>query len=95
MLFSWIYEQYSLSLKLEIGNFIQTLTDILNQELQVIINKSKDIQKYGNSLQTKPMEGIALHIALTILREKLPNKYIFSHINNKNQKVIIIENKKF
>jgi spoIIIJ-associated protein len=91
MLFSWIYEQYSLSIKLEVGTFIQDLKRDIEIELSSIIKKATDNIDTYKILKTKPMEGISLHLALTILRETLPNRYIYPHRNDKNQKIIIIE----
>jgi spoIIIJ-associated protein len=86
MLFNWINHKYSLMLRLEVGQHLQLQEDSIALYLEPIIT---NIEK-GNIVKTKPLNGVALYTALTILRKKFPKKYIAVKINIKGDKYILI-----
>jgi spoIIIJ-associated protein len=87
MIFSFINDRYSLSITLEVGSFLKKSKENLIKELAPLIAR---VNKYGNG-KSKPMDGVFLHLALSILRASLPNKYIVAKKNSKNQKIIVID----
>ncbi len=46
--------------------------------------------KLTGKAQTKPLDGVLAHIAITQLREQFPNKYIAFRLTNDGQRYIII-----
>jgi len=86
ILFNWINDKYDLTLKLEIAEFLE------NQEKNVLsyVDSIIDIIEDKGYFKTKTFDNVSLHIALTSLREKFPNKYVAIKVNQKQEKYILI-----
>jgi spoIIIJ-associated protein len=86
MLFNWIHETYGYMIRLEVAEFLRNQEDSVNRYVDNII---QNIERDGKG-QTKPLDGILVHIALKRLRDEFPNKYVAVKTNNKRQKYIVI-----
>ena len=84
--FSWINHKYGLMVRLEIAEFLKNQEAMIANYLLPII----ETIKLTGKAQTKPLDGVLAHIAITQLREHFPNKYIALRIANNGQKYIII-----
>ncbi|WP_104722143.1 Jag N-terminal domain-containing protein [Helicobacter mesocricetorum] len=86
LLFNWINHKYGLMIRLEIAEFLKNQEEMIANYLLPIIDTIKTTGK----AQTKPLDGVLAHIAITQLREQFPNKYIAFRLTNDGQKYIII-----
>ena len=86
ILFNWIHDKYNLMLRLEIAEFLSSQENNIKKYIESILPKIIEAEYY----KTKTLDGILIHIALTILREKLPNKYICVKQNINKEKYILI-----
>jgi len=87
MLYSWINQKYGFKVRLEIAEFLKTQEEMLRNFLAPFIEKVKE-RGYG---KTKPFDGILSFIALEILREEFPNKYVAIKERNGEKYVVIGE----
>lgn len=87
MLFNWINTCYGYGVYLEIAQFLENQEAYMRTYLKPIIRKAN---KQGLA-QTKCLDGMLAYIALKILRQELPNKYIISHDSGNNEKYITID----
>ena len=46
--------------------------------------------KNGNMVKTKPLDGVLVHIALKILRDEFPDKYVAIKTNIKGDKYVLV-----
>jgi spoIIIJ-associated protein len=72
MMYNWIYQKYGYKVRLEIAEFLKKQEEMLRSFLAPFIEKVKE-RGYG---KTKPFNGILVFLALEILREAFPNKYV-------------------
>ena len=86
MIFNWIHETYGYMIRLEVAEFLQNQEDAVNRYIDSIVD---NIEMDGRG-QTKPLDGILVHIALTRLRVEFPNKYVAVKTNSKRQKYIVV-----
>jgi len=86
MLFNWINPKYGISLRLEIAEFLKNQEDMIYRYIDTL---SEKIEKVGRT-QTKPLDGILIHIALNRLRDLYPNKYV--GIKSKDDRRFIVIN---
>ena len=86
MIFNWVYQKYGFRTRLEIASFLETQEDMMRKLLAPLIN---EIEEKGRA-KTKPFDGILAYIALDILREEFPNKYIAIKRNRNGENYIII-----
>ncbi len=86
ILFNWLNSKYNLYLKLEIAQFYSSQQEMVKNLLKPVIAQ---VHEYGKA-KTKPLDGILIQIALEILRETFPHKYVAIKKNELNQKYIII-----
>jgi len=86
ILFNWILDKYSMTLRLEIASFLKSQEDVIYSYLEPFI---KDINN-GKMIKTKPLDGVLVHIALKYLREKFPNKYVAIKTNIKGDKYVLV-----
>lgn len=89
MLYNWLHQKYGFKVKLEIAEFLKTQEEKLREYLDFFIKEKINPKGYG---RTKALNGILLYLALDILREKLPDKYIGIKERN-NEKYIIVGEK--
>jgi spoIIIJ-associated protein len=85
MMYNWINQKYGYKVRLEIAEFLKTQTEMLRNFLQPFIEKVKE-KGYG---KTKPFDGILAFLALEILREAFPDKYVAIRERNGEKYVII------
>lgn len=86
LLHSWINSKYNLFIRLEISHFLENQTQVVQQYLQGVIEK---IESTGRA-QTKPLDGVLVKIALELLRERFPHKYVGIRQCEGDQKIIIV-----
>jgi len=86
ILFNWIHDEYNLMLRLEIAEFLQNQEENMEKYIESILPTIEESEYF----KTKNLDGILIHIALTLLREKLPNKYISVKQNINKEKYILI-----
>jgi spoIIIJ-associated protein len=87
MLYSWINQKYGFKVRLEIAEFLKTQEEMLRSFLSSFIQRVKE-KGYG---KTKPFDGILAFIALEILREEFPEKYVAIKDRNGEKYVVIGE----
>jgi spoIIIJ-associated protein len=86
VLFNWIHDTYNLMLRLEIAEFLQSQEEGMQKYIDSILPDIKEQVFY----KTKILDGILVHIALTILRKELPDKYVAVKQNINKEKYILI-----
>ncbi|ACM92391.1 conserved hypothetical protein [Nautilia profundicola AmH] len=87
MLYSWINQKYGFKVRLEIAEFLKTQEEMLRSFLAPFIEKVRE-RGYG---KTKPFDGILAFIALEILREEFPDRYVAIKDRNGEKFVVIGE----
>jgi len=87
MLYSWINQKYGFKVRLEIAEFLKTQEEMLRNFLEPFIERVKE-RGYG---KTKPFDGILAFIALEILREEFPDRYVAIKDRNGEKFVVIGE----
>jgi spoIIIJ-associated protein len=87
MLYSWINQKYGFKVRLEIAEFLKTQEEMLRNFLAPFIGRVKE-RGYG---KTKPFDGILAFIALEILREEFPDRYVAIKERNGEKFVVIGE----
>jgi len=86
MLYNWIHQKYGFKVRLEIAEFLKTQKEKLKDYLDFFVEEKIKPRGYG---RTRALDGILAFLALEILREKLPEKYV--GIKEKNgEKYIIV-----
>ncbi len=86
MLFNWINAKYGLLIRLEIAEFLKNQEEMIRSYLAPLIDTIK-VEGRG---QTKPLDGVLAHIALKVLREEFPNKYVSFREHISGEKFVII-----
>eukprot|EP01155_Anaeramoeba_flamelloides_P018730 Anaeramoba_flamelloidesa571343_40.p1 GENE.a571343_40~~a571343_40.p1 ORF type:complete len:296 (-),score=32.67 a571343_40:232-1119(-) len=86
ILFNWLHKSYGLTLKLEVAEFLQTQEAAIGRYLEPVI---ENIEQNGGA-KTKTLDGILVHIALTKLRERFPNKYVAIKTNQRGDKFVVV-----
>ena len=87
MMYNWINQKYGYKVRLEIAEFLKTQSEMLKNFLEPFIEKVKE-RGYG---KTKPFDGILAFLALEILREAFPDKYVALREKNGEKYVVIGE----
>ncbi len=87
MLYNWINQKYGYKVRLEIAEFLKIQEEMLRNFLAPFIEKVKE-RGYG---KTRPFDGILAFIALEILREEFPDKYVAIKERNKEKFVVVGE----
>lgn len=89
MIYNYVHQKYGFKTKLEIAEFIKNQKEKLEEYLDFFIKEKIEKRGYG---RTKPLNGILAFLALEILREKLPEKYV--NIKERNgEKYIVVGEK--
>jgi len=86
MLYNYVHQKYGFKVKLEIAEFLKTQKERLSEYLDFFIKEKVKKQGYG---KTKPLNGILAFLALEILREKLPDKYVALKEKNGEKFVVV------
>lgn len=87
MIYSWVHQKYGFKTRLEIAEFLKNQEEMLRNFLAPFIEKVK-VKGYG---KTKPFDGVLAYIALEILREAFPEKYVALKEKNGEKYVVIGE----
>ena len=90
MLYNWIHQKYGFKVRLEIAEFLKTQKEKLKEYLDFFVEEKIKPRGYG---RTRSLDGILAFLALEILREKLPEKYV--GIKEKNGEKYIIVGEKY
>jgi spoIIIJ-associated protein len=86
LLFNWINDKYSMMTRLEIAQFLKSQEESTILYLEPIIKNIKT----NNTAKTKPLDGVIIHIALKILRDEFPKKYVAIKTNTKGDKYVFV-----
>ena len=89
MLYSWLHQKYGFKVRLEIAEFLKTQEEKLKEYIDFFIKEKIEPRGYG---RTKALNGVLLYLALEMLRERLPDKYIGIKERD-NEKYIIVGEK--
>ncbi len=87
MMYNWISQKYGFKVRFEIAEFLKTQQEILREFLKSFIERVKE-RGFG---KTKPFDGILAFLALEILREAFPEKYVAIRERNGEKYVVIGE----
>jgi len=88
IIYNWIHQKYGFKVRLEIAKFIELQKEMIRNFLEPFIEKVKE-RGYG---KTKPFNGILVFLALEVLREAFPDKYVAIKEKN-NEKYIVVGQK--
>ena len=86
MLYNYVHQKYGYKVRLEIAEFIKTQKEKLKEYIDFFIEEKINKRGYG---RTKPLNGILAFLALEILREKLPQKYVKIKERNGEKYVVV------
>ena len=85
MIYHYINQKYGFRVRLEIAEFLKNQEEMLRNYLAPFIEK---IKKRGFG-KTKPFDGVLSFLALEILREVFPEKYVAIREKNGEKYVIV------
>ena len=88
MLYNWIHQKYGFKVRLEIAEFLKTQKEKLKDYLDFFVEEKIKPRGYG---RTRALDGILAFLALEILREKLPDKYVGIKERNGEKYIIVGE----
>jgi len=86
MLFNWLNPKYDIQIRLEIAEFLKSQEEMIKNLLIPVIER---IKQEGRG-QTKPLDGVLIQIALKLLREEFPDKYVGIRENRNKEKFIVV-----
>ena len=86
MIFTWISQKYGYKTRLEIASFLENQEEMMRKFLEPTI---REIEQKGRC-KTKSFDGVLVYIALKILREEFPHKYVAIKTNKDGTKYIIV-----
>ncbi len=86
MLHNWIKIKYQMMSTLEIASFLQTQKDSIERYLDIFCEKVTE----GGRVQTKPLDGILVKLALESLRKRYTDKYVAIRTLKNGKKVIVV-----
>ncbi|MFV0480430.1 MAG: Jag N-terminal domain-containing protein [Campylobacteraceae bacterium] len=86
MIYNWINAKYGLGIRLEISQFLKNQEEMINSYLVSVIER---INTQGRG-QTKILDGVLIKIALEILREKFPEKYVGIKTGREGGRFIVV-----
>lgn len=87
MLFNWLHGKYELFIKLEIAEFLTSQQEMIKVYIQPVIEQ---VEETGRA-KTRYLDGILVQIALELLRERFPNKYVAVKVSKDGHKFIVID----
>ncbi|EAI5559949.1 Jag N-terminal domain-containing protein [Campylobacter lari] len=85
LLYNWLSAKYKIQPRLEIAQFLENQTQAIENYLKILIEK---VESAGR-VQTKPLDGIWLKLALEKLRERFPNKYVAIKQNDDQRYIVV------
>jgi len=90
MIYNWIKIKYNLTATLEIASFLQTQKESIANYIESLKERIEENAK----VQTKPLDGILVKLALDGLREKYPEKYVAIRTLKSGKKIVIVNDYK-
>ncbi|EAK9944696.1 Jag N-terminal domain-containing protein [Campylobacter lari] len=85
LLYNWLSAKYKIQPRLEIAQFLENQTQAIENYLKILIEK---VESTGR-VQTKPLDGIWLKLALEKLRERFPDKYVAIKQNDDQRYIVV------
>lgn len=85
LLYNWLNAKYKIQPRLEIAQFLENQTQAIDSYLKILIEK---VENTGR-VQTKPLDGIWLKLALEKLRERFPDKYVAIKQNDDQRYIVV------
>ena len=85
IIYNWIHQKYGFKVRLEIAKFVELQKEMIRNFLEPFIEKVKE-RGFG---KTKPFNGILVFLALEILRDAFPDKYVAIKEKN-NEKYVVV-----
>ncbi|EGK8091010.1 protein jag [Campylobacter lari] len=85
LLYNWLSAKYKIQPRLEIAQFLENQTQAIENYLKILIEK---VESAGR-VQTKPLDGIWLKLALEKLRERFPDKYVAIKQNDDQRYIVV------
>ncbi|BCZ18888.1 hypothetical protein NHP190012_05300 [Helicobacter sp. NHP19-012] len=86
LLFNWIHYKHNYNIRLEVASFLKDQEEMMEVYLQGVMMAVHEVGK----AQTKPLDGMLLHIALKRLREAFPNKHVVIEQNSQHESVVVV-----
>ena len=86
MLYNYIHQKFGFKVRVEIAEFLKNQKEKLEEYINFFIEDKIKKRGYG---RTKPLNGILVFLALEILREKLPDKYVGIKERNGEKYIIV------
>lgn len=86
LLFNWISQKYGFKTRLEIGDFLENQEEMMRKYLEPTI---KEIEEKGRC-KTKPFDGVLAFLAVEILRQEFPHKYVAIKKNKDGSQYVIV-----
>jgi len=86
ILYNYVHQKYGYRVRLEIAEFIAQQKEKLKEYLDFFIKEKIEKQGYG---RTRALNGILPFLAVEILREKLPDKYVAIKEKNGEKYVVV------
>ena len=85
IIYNWIHQKYGFKVRLEIAKFVELQKEMIRNFLEPFIEKVKQ-RGFG---RTKPFNGILVFLALEILREAFPDKYVAIKEKNSEKYIVV------
>jgi spoIIIJ-associated protein len=86
LLFNWISQKYGFKTRLEIGDFLENQEEMMRKYLEPTI---KEIEEKGRC-KTKTFDGVLAFLAVEILRQEFPHKYVAIKKNKDGSQYVIV-----
>jgi spoIIIJ-associated protein len=86
LLFNWISQKYGYKTKLEIASFLESQEEMMRKFLASTI---REIEEKGRC-KTKSFDGVLAYIAVDILRQEFPHKYVAIKKNRDGSQYVIV-----
>ncbi|RUM55664.1 MAG: protein jag [Nautilia sp.] len=86
MLFSWISQKYGYKVKLEIAEFLEQQDEMMRKLLEPYI---REVEEKGRC-KTRTFDGMLAYLAVEILRNEFPDKYVAIKKNRDGSQYVIV-----
>lgn len=86
LIYYWISHKYNLKLRLEVGDFLESQ----ERHIRTLLNSTiEEIEEYGHG-RTPFLKGFLPYLALELLRERFPDKYVSLKEDNEGNKFVVV-----
>jgi spoIIIJ-associated protein len=86
LLFNWISQKYGYKTILEIASFLENQEEMMRRYLAPVI---KEIEEKGR-VKTNPLDGVLAFLAVKILRQEFPHKYVAIKKNRDGSQYVVV-----